>query len=383
MPEPHDMMIYEFIFSNKPYYRLCRHFTFWLAFSLHFIIQNLLIGGFKEAQHYRSFFESLYYISFFLPFYMVSSYIFMYTVLPRFLFQRRFAAFFVFVLCLLVFDFIACYLSGAFYIHFTSRIPVKEVTMDINKYQAIVNGIWLPVVVFGLTGGIRVTKKWYLQQKENEKLLKTKVTTELQFLKIQIHPRFLLHSLNSLKDHLLIDSSDAPGLILKLSDLLSYILYESDRDCVLLDKEIDILRDYIAVEKNNYTDRLDDKIEIHGDTDGIYIAPLLLLPFVEIGFDSLAMKKNKNQSITVVINIENNMLHFELICITGSSSQDYLSKDPEWAGLKKRLQNLYPHDHRLEIVNGIEKLSVNLKITYIKPTMENKTAGSIAINDYQ
>jgi len=326
--------------------------------------QNLLVGGYKEAQHIRSLPQTLFYILFFLPFFVLSSYVFIYIVLPRFLFHRRLVSFLVSLLCLLIFDFAGCYLSGMLYIHITTHIPFGEITFAMNKYHAIAIGAWLSIIVLGLTGGAWVTKSWYLQQRENEFLLKQTITAELKLLKKQIHPRFLLDSLNSLQQDLQNASPDSPNLILKLSDLLSYILYESDYDNVLLEKEITMLRDYIYLEKNNYEGGLNEQIDISGDMTDSYIAPLLLLPFIENGFEYLAEKRELEQSFSLTIHIENEQLYFKLVCRSGSKNKqlENISMQPILMNVQKRLQNLYPHQHQLEITTDSEKFTVDLKL---------------------
>ena len=168
-----------------------------------------------------------------------------------------------------------------------------------NKYQAIVDGVWLPVIVLGPAGGIWTAKRWYLQQRENEALEKQKIIAELRLLKKQIHPRFLFHSLHCLQLDLQLGSPDSSVVILKLSDLLSYILYESDHETVLLGKEIAMIQEYIHIEKDNYEARLSVHTEILADIDSYYIAPLLLLPFIEIGFEYLSEKNNQEQYFTL------------------------------------------------------------------------------------
>ena len=197
-----------------------------------------MVGGVNEAVKSRSFIDSAFNAFFFFPVYILSVYIFINVVLPRYLFRNRYMLFFCWMACLLIFNFIACFYSGALYIHLTSHIPFNKITFDSNKYNAIVNGLFLPVVILGVSGGIKLTKKWYLDQKENERMAKEKISRELQLLKTQLHPRFLFHSLHTVKKHIQTNASLAANLILHLSDLLSYILYESDREWVSLGKRI-------------------------------------------------------------------------------------------------------------------------------------------------
>ena len=279
------MTSYDFIFSNKPHHRFYRHISFWLAFSLHFFIQNLIIGKANEALNPRSPLESLINISYFLPVYIISTYIFIDLVIPSFLFRTEVHKFFISKRALLIFNFFACYFSGVLYEHIEWKMPYNEITFASNKYHAIVNGGFVSVMILGIAGGIKLSKKWLQKQRENEALAQQKITSELQLLKIQINPRFLFHSLHTLKQHILADSPRAPQLILQVSDLLSYILYESDQDYVLLEKELGIVTDYLALEENSSAENLQIETCISGEVDGKYIAPLILLSIVETSFE--------------------------------------------------------------------------------------------------
>src|SRR6185436_19079393 len=124
------------------------------------------------------------------------------------------------------------YYSGALSLNNEMNIPFSSVTFSANKYHAIVDGMFVPFMLLAIAAGIKFSKKWYLQQRENERLAKQKLATELQLLKTSIHPRFLLHSLNTVQRHIDNSSAQSPVLILQLSDLLSYLLYEKDETWV-------------------------------------------------------------------------------------------------------------------------------------------------------
>src|SRR5215217_6025574 len=181
-----------FIFSNQRKHRIARHLAFWLVFSLHFVIQNLLIGGPGEAKTSRTFLDSCIHLLYFLPTYLLTTYFFIEVLLTKYLFTRRYTGFIVSFLLLFFISFTAIYYSGVFYLHNTFHIPFGQVTFHANKYHAIVNGLFVPFMFFGIAAGIKFSKKWYVQQRENEKLIKQKLDTELQLLKTSIHPGFLL-----------------------------------------------------------------------------------------------------------------------------------------------------------------------------------------------
>ncbi len=369
------MTAYEFIFSNKPVKRLYRHFAFWLILLLHFIIQNLMVGGIGEALKPRSFIESTYNSFFFFPIYILSVYIFIDVVVPRYLFRSLYILFFCWIAGLLIFDFIACFYSGALYIHLTTGISFHKITFDSNKYNAIVNGLFLPVVILGVTGGIKLTKKWYFGQKENERMAREKISRELQLLKTQLHPRFLFHSLHTLKKHIQTNPSLAANLIMHLSDLLSYILYESDQEWVLLEKELEVIKSYIDLEKKSSEDRLATEINIsRGSTYGKYISPLLLLSVIENCFDFFLKDNETDPSLELTVVVNDNRLDYHLSCSHFLDTKNDLAVVKlKFIDLEKQLENLYPASHQFEVFADEENITIILNLPlYYNGIADNK-----------
>ncbi len=356
------MTSYEFIFSNKPAYRLYRHISFWLTFILHFFIQNLIIGSANEALHPRSPLESLISISYFLPIYLIAVYIFIEIVIPAFLFKRRYVIFFISAAGLLLFNFTACYYSGVLYEHVEWKMPYGEITFGTNKYHAIVNGGFISVMILGIAGGIKLSKKWFQKQRENEALEQQKIASELQLLKIQINPRFLFHSLHTVKQHILINSPQSPKLILQVADLLSYILYESDREYVMLEKELGIIKDYTTLEENTVGGNLPINIKITGDTGGKYITPLILLSVVETGFEYFLEKAE--QEFALMLDIEIAEAHLNLLLEYTSFNNNFFEPfdlNEKFSGTRRQLHNLYPGSYQFNIESIPGKVSILLK----------------------
>jgi sensor histidine kinase YesM len=372
----------EFIFSNKPYHRFTRHLVFWLIFSLHFFIQNLIIGKANEALNPRTPLESLTAISYFLPIYIISTYFFIELVIPLFLFKQRYTIFFIAAAALVVFNFAACYLSGVLYEHIEWKIPYNEITFASNKYHSIVNGGFVSVMILGIAGGIKLSKKWLQKQRENETLAKQKIISELLLLKIQINPRFLFHSLHTLKQHILADSPRAPQLILQVSDLLSYILYESDQDYVLLEKELGIVTDYLALEENSSSENLQIDTGISGEVAGKYIAPLILLSIVETSFKYF-IEKQEAFSVKLFIETEDDQLDFRITyTILNYTSHELYDLNEKFAGVRKQLQNVYPRNHDLRIESTAGNITILLQqipLLNKKPIQEKLTTTSKAI----
>ncbi len=131
---------------------------------------------------------------------------------------------------------------------------------------------------------IKFLKHWYRQRQETQDLIKGKLEAELKFLKTQLNPHFLFNTLNNLYALTLKKSDTAPELVLKLSDLMDYMLYECDTDRVPLEREVQFVKNYFEIEKLRYGDRLKVDIKVNGSLSNREIAPLLFLPFLENAF---------------------------------------------------------------------------------------------------
>ena len=361
---------YEFIFSDKPVKRIYRHLLFWLVLILHFIIQNLIVGGANEAIKPRSFADSALNALFFFPVYILSAYIFMNILLPVYFFRRRYILFFFWLAGLIILDFVACSLCGVLYLHNVLHVPFSDITFNNNRYNAFVNGLFLPIAIFGITGGIKLAKNWYLEQKESERLAKEKITRELQLLKSQLHPRFLFHSLHTVKKHIRLYPLLAANLIMQLSDLLSYILYESDRQWVLLDKELEIIKSYIELQQKSRPGKLIEEINVSGVTSAKYISPLLLLSFIENIFDFF-LHENQHSALKLYITVEDKRLDYALYFTWFSATPDPDVKE-KFTNLEKQLLNIYPGTHHLEIVSDAEKITIMLSL----PLYNSSTSSS-------
>lgn len=354
------MNTHDFIFSNQLKYRLGRHLTFWVLFSLHFIIQNLMIGGPGEAKTSRSFLESALHFLYFFPVYLLSTYFFIEVLLPKFLFRQRYTAFAFSFLILFAVSFIAIYYAGVFYLHNATGKPYSEIDFKANKYHAIVDGLFVLFMLFGIAAGIKFSKKWLQQQRENERLAKQKLATELQLLKTSIHPRFLFHSLHTVEKHINNSSTQSPGLILQLSDLLSYILYENDKNWVELEKELEIIRGYINLEEKSFGDSLVLKTEFPVNTKNTFIVPCILLSFVESSFEYFLETKQKEPLLTLAIHVNENVLHYQMV-FSRADGEEVLPNE-KFINMQKQLKNQYPDLHQLSISYDDKNILIDLKL---------------------
>ena len=162
-----------------------------------------------------------------------------------------------------------------------STYYVASGTYNTQNFAAqVLNSIYL----LGLATAAKFGKDWMLQKQQLQEIEKTQVATELAFLRSQIQPHFFFNTLNNLYSLTLQKSDLAPEVVLKLSSLMSYMLYESGASLVPLEKEIGNLENYIALEQLRFGGRLTLSFEKKGAMEAVRIPPLLLLIFVENSF---------------------------------------------------------------------------------------------------
>lgn len=188
------------------------------------------------------------------------------------------------------------------FIHAWNALPDSIVKNEL-LWMSITGGLLSGIKILLAVISVKLLKSWYLKQKENEKIEREKLNLDLQLLKAQIRPDLLFSSLDTISIYSQNkDSGRASVLLLKLSELLSYILYESDKPFVALDKEIKMIKDYLLLVKMNVTRTMDIDISVKGNGGDKIIIPLILLPFLE---NSMAYCLDKN--------LENSWLNLSII----------------------------------------------------------------------
>lgn len=234
-----------------------------------------------------------------------------------------------------------------------------------NVFFTLVKG--MPVVV--ILTGFKFAWDALVKQREVDALKATVRDSELQFLKSQINPHFLFNNLNNLYAYAIENSPKTPDIILELSAVLRYMLYECQEKYVPLTKEVDLVENYIRLNELQIEDRGKVKFEKHNIVSDYQIAPLILIVFIENAYKHSTASLTKDISINVDINLSPNGV-LEFICKNSyqeESNTDSLSKGIGLENVKKRLQLIYPDSHELKIIqnNGIYEvfLSVNLTKT--------------------
>lgn len=212
-----------------------------------------------------------------------------------------------------------------------------------------------------LTVALKLSIDWYEQKKVLQEVRVEKLQAEVNYLRSQVNPHFLFNALNNLYALTIQQSPQAPGVVLKLSEMMEYMLYESDEATVPLEKEIRYLNNYLELERLRQGNQADIQLEVTGDPDRCSIPPFLLLPLVENAFKHGISRILRNAYLHLhiaignglTVTIENNKLPNQSTPANGGIGL---------SNLEKRLQLLYPGAYTLQIDNTPDHYRVHLKI---------------------
>ncbi|PKQ65129.1 hypothetical protein BZG02_04695 [Labilibaculum filiforme] len=287
-------------------------------------------------------------------------------VLIPFFFKKQ--KFFLYILFLLGLISLA-----AFFIDFLLVYPLGRFVQGEKYFEELTFVVWFNFAFFtfiyvGLTSFLSLMREWFILQKISFQLKdieREKLEAELKALKAQINPHFLFNTLNNIYSLTLDKSDKAPSLVLKLSDLMRYILYDCNDRYVLMEKELEFIKNYLDLQKIRLDDSIPVKMEVKGNVARSKIAPLLFEPLIENAFKHGAYGKNNGGFVNILLNFEDEN-HIELL-IENRSQHVWDKEDEKNSGIGiknviRRLELLYPEKHRLEIKDEDNLFKVSLQI---------------------
>ena len=329
----------DFIFSSR--YRLWRHILYW---SFHTIIW----AAFRVVMKVPIPFErQLLYVAIWTPGFILFSYPVIYAAIPYLLLKGKVLQFF---LAMLAWGAVGLYIDEAYRSYII--IPFQEfLALDKPIRRGPIASCYLCMTT-SVAGPmtLRFFKLWAYKQQAWMHAHQEKITAELQLLKAQVHPHFLFNTLNNIYSFSMSNSPKTPELILKLSSLLSYILHDCKTDEVRLEKEIDIMKNYIDLERERYGNKIEIVWNVEGDIRDKCIAPLLMLPFLENAFKHGASEQIEKSTLSVDISVQKKVLRCKIV----NSKNEYVPYSERGIGIanvKKRLEFIYPGNHELKLID--------------------------------
>jgi hypothetical protein len=334
--------------------RPVNHVIYWILF----VVIGSYIFSYQQNFPYQFYLLNL---LVHLPVLLLFAYFVIYRLVPDFLLRGRLYSFFgLLALFTAITSLLKLYISkNVYYALFIPKAlhPKEWYTLD----AFLINLIWIvgPTVLFAM---FKYYKNWMRNQDISNEAERKRLATELQVLKGQLNPHFLFNTLNNLYSLALSKSSKTAVVIAKMSDMFHYILYECNAIEVPVWKEIKLIENYIELEQIRYSDRLSIKFEKDVDNLNHLIPPMLLYSFVENCFKHGSSTDPDMPWIKINIRVKNSNLTFEA---HNSIPPGYKVENPEGVGLlnsKRRLELIYPKNHRLTIRKENDEFYVRLDI---------------------
>lgn len=337
---------------KDPKIRILTHIVFWIGVLIYYT----LFFGHQQGFYFITF----KFVILLMPVTISTTYFFNYYLIPKFLFKNKIRLFILFSTYTIIASF---WITSLIFLPTISLIEPGPGIYDktlIDLYFVIV-GLYSVSILAVL---IKLLKYGYEQQHASIQLLKEKTDAELAMLKGQINPHFLFNTLNNIYSLALKKSDLTAESIVKLSEMLDYLLYECNANMVAIQKEIRLIQNYIYLQKIRYGQRLDIEFNPDHSMDQ-QIPPMILLPFIENSFKHGAGRQSNKVWIRIRLIQEGPFLYFQVSNSKAnqkSNGNDSVSGGIGLENVQKRLQLLYQNDYSLDIDDQSDTFNVKLRI---------------------
>ncbi len=340
--------------------RIYRHLLFWACVVVFFAGIELAAS---IALHRDAVYQELYWVNFIFesfPIYLCFTYSLLYKVLPLFLGKKYLRSVLTFLGLLLLIIFLQkilseldLYLIQPYILHISSPLAFSwaSVLADISHFFDWVTLTYDFLLVGFVAAAYRLFNEWISAERKSGQLEQEKLLTEMQLIKAQIDPDFFLHILDDLYEETVRASELAPEMVLRLSGLLSYLLYESQAQEIVLEKEVEMIDHYIVL-MQRHDPSIEISKQITGSMQDKYIAPMLLLPFMEYIF-----KKEEYDGqpwASIYLSVHGDLLKMTLV--KGTSRAGEVS----FNDISKRLDNLYHGRYELKLLPEEDTVVIKL-----------------------
>jgi two-component system LytT family sensor kinase len=336
-------------FRSKQYTILV-HVLVWVAFMLVPLVFIESATG-RERFMIMGWFLQLLMVAYFY-------YNFLYLI-PRFLLQKRLAAYFLMLLAGLA---VISALNVVFALATSGLIEHRH---PFNLWRTATFPFYPAVMAFALSTSVRITMEWFRNERQKKEMEAEKLASELAFLKSQVNPHFLFNTLNNICSLARKKSVETENAIIKLSRIMRYMLQDSKDEQVSLEKEVEYLQSYIELQRLRLPADVKIDFTIAGEPEKFSIEPLLLIPFVENAFKH-GVSYLAGSEIRIGLTCEAGALTFSVVNRVARFPGE-MNEQGSGIGLKnvrRRLELLYPGRHRLEISEIEHYYSVALNIRF-------------------
>lgn len=339
--------------------RVLTHIGFWMSIVLVLAYHGSLFGG--------NLGDNLINMLVILPVQMIAAYALIYYQIPRWLNKGRYL---LFIASLVVDAYLLSAMARWMVINIAQPIMgvdsleetiVEILTDPVYLIQVFTISVYIPAALLYL---LKMTKERFAQQNQLITLEKEKRTTELDFLKAQINPHFLFNTLNNIYSLSKHKAEQTPEMILKLSEILDYTIYECNEPTVPVMKEWELIESYVDLETLRYTDQLTILLDEQVDDKQVRVAPLILISLVENAFKYSLKRVDEVPVIKVLLAVTDGVLSFEVF---NSKAMNLPESREHKRGIgvqnvKRQLDLQYPNRHSMDIEDKSESYKVSLTI---------------------
>jgi sensor histidine kinase YesM len=338
---------------NHPVSRILQHLVFWVV-SFYVFLQIFKTGVKAEKIDY------VYAVLFHLTL-LPAVYLHLEWLLPKLANKKRWGIYVFIVVGLVT---LSGWVNHEFFADWSKYVLPEYFFISYFRWWEIVLFF---IIYISVTSLLKLSKSWFTVNELQVQLLETekeKVQMELKALRSQINPHFFFNTLNNIYSMTLDRDERLPGTVLQLSELMRYFLYESKEDSVPLEKELNMLRDYIALQKIRSDEKLQVELSITGDTRDNKIAPFLLISFVENAFKHGVKGSSDDSFIRMNLHVDGKELNFRVENTKGELD-DVEKPNGKGLGLenvRRRLHLIYPGRHSLDTQDDLRRFMVNLQI---------------------
>jgi two-component system LytT family sensor kinase len=278
-------------------------------------------------------------------------------MIPRFLDKKRYGLFALSIVVAVIVYGLGKYGVGLIFKQYVLMRMKAHVT-GFGSY--FLSTIFTSLTFLFFSSVLKFTVDWFLNERIQRDLENQRLSAELAFLKSQINPHFLFNSLNSIYSLAYQRSETTPEAILKLSEIMRYMLYECNDNKVGLDKELQYLQNYIDLQKIRFGNKAFIDFKITGKVENQQIVPLLLIAFIENAFKHGAANIPRSP-IRLVVDIDDAHLHFFIQNKKHTNNRDAVG-GIGLNNVKRRLDLLYPGKYNLDIRDETDTYTVELSL---------------------
>lgn len=293
-----------------------------------------------------------------VPFVMASTYITIYLILPYYLREQHFLLSLIYFFGTLL---LTCTFQRIFLRYINNLDIVPDKIFDLSFLSLFLETNFM----VGIAMAIKLIKKWFDQQKEKFEFEKKSLESELNLLRAQIHPHFLFNTMNNLYSLSLGQSNKTSEGIAKVSDLLQAVLYDCNEVYIDLEKEITFIQNYIDLQRLRYDEQLTLDFRIEGNYQGLKVAPMLFITYIENCFKHGSSNDPDHSWITVLFRIQDKQIFFKAENSKPKQTSGAIKTQLGGIGLenvKKRLDILYKDNYKLNVCESKEMYGVEIEL---------------------